>query len=132
MKIVLTHIAAALIVAAPTLAPAEEQPVAGGSILGVEVNVESVVANGYSANKLIGATIHNDDKKEVGMVHDLIVGTGGDVSLAIVEVGGFLGVGSKWVAVPAGLFEPGPKAELVLPGATEAKLKAMPAFQYAH
>ncbi|SPH18268.1 hypothetical protein DEA8626_01800 [Defluviimonas aquaemixtae] len=132
MKTVFTPLAAALIVAAPTFAVAEEKPVAGGSIMGVEVHVESVVANGYSANKLIGQTVHNDQKKEVGMVHDLIVGTGGDVSLAIVEVGGFLGMGSKWVAVPAGLFEPGPKAELVLPGATEAKLKEMPAFRYAH
>jgi len=35
------------------------------------------------------------------------------------------------VAVPAGLFESNAQGQVVLPGATRGKLKALPAFQYA-
>lgn len=107
-------------------------PIVGESILGVEVNVAKVAAAGYSANKLIGTTIHNEAGKEVGTVHDLIVAPDGEVSLAVVEVGGFIGIDSKWVAVPATMFEPAEAGDVVLPKATEEELTKMPAFRYAH
>ena len=120
--------AGALIMTGATFATAQT---VGETVLGVEVNVAKVVTKGYSANKLIGANVHNDQDKSLGYVHDLILGTEGDLSLAIVEVGGFLGLGSKWVAVPAELFEPGHKDNIViLPKATEAELKKIPAFKY--
>lgn len=118
----------AMLAVAPTFAVANK---VGETVLGVVVDVEKVVTNGYSANSLIGTTVHNDHKKEVGTVHDLILSTGGEVNLAIVEVGGFLGIGSKYVAVPAGLFKPTDKGDVILPGATEAELKKIPAFRYA-
>ncbi|MDJ0637618.1 MAG: PRC-barrel domain-containing protein [Paracoccaceae bacterium] len=118
----------ALILAGATVATAQT---VGETVLGVEVNVAKVVTKGYSANKLIGANVHNDQDKSVGYVHDLILGTEGDLSLAIVEVGGFLGLGSKWVAVPAELFQPGHKDNIViLPKATAEELKKIPAFKY--
>ena len=106
-------------------------PVVGETVLGVEVNIATVASTGYSANKLIGATVHNDKAQSIGTVHDLIVGAEGEVSLAIVEVGGFLGLGSKWVAVPADLFEPGPTDDVILSGASKDALTAMPPFRYA-
>lgn len=132
MKNLVSITAAGLVVAAvATIAKAEQAPIAGHSILGVQVNVQSVVTTGYSANTLIGASVFNDQKKQVGTVHDLIVSTDGQVNLAIVEVGGFIGIGSKYVAIPARLFKEGKKKTVVLPGASEAELKKMPAFQYA-
>ena len=125
-------LATVIFAATPVLAQAGNAPTVGETVLGVEVNVAKVVTSGYSANKLIGATVHNNQKKEVGTVHDLIVATDGEVSLAIVEVGGFIGLGSKYVAVPALLFEPGEKDDVILPQATEAELKSMPAFRYAN
>ena len=122
---------AALLAVAPAPANAGQTPIAGHTVLGVQVNVESVVTTGYSANRLIGATVYNDDKKEVGKVHDLIVSTDGQVNLAIVEVGGFIGIGSKYVAIPARLFKEGAKQSVMLPGASEAELKKMPPFRYA-
>lgn len=107
-------------------------PIVGESILGVEINVAKVAAAGYSANKLIGSTVHNDEKKEVGIVHDLIVAPDGEISLAVVEVGGFVGIDSKWVAVPAVMFEPAADGDVVLPKATEEELTKMPAFRYAN
>ncbi|MEM1432215.1 MAG: PRC-barrel domain-containing protein [Pseudomonadota bacterium] len=107
-------------------------PLVGETVLGVEVNVATVASKGYSANALIGAAVHNESDQTIGKVHDLIVGVEGEVSLAIVEVGGFLGLGSKWVAVPAHMFEPGPERDVTLEGASEAALKSMPAFRYAN
>ncbi len=123
---------AAIAILAPNLSLAGNAPTVGETVLGVEVNVARVVTNGYSANDLIGATVRNEKKEEVGTVHDLIVSTDGDISLAIIEVGGFVGLGSKWVAVPASMFEPGKGNEVVLPRATEAALKNMPPFRYAN
>ena len=100
-------------------------------MLGVEVNVAAVKASGYRASRLIGATVHNDNKRAIGTVNDLIVSTDGKVNLAIIDVGGFLGIGAKHVAIPTKLFERGAKNTVVLPKATEKELKAMPAFHYA-
>lgn len=106
-------------------------PMAGETILGVEVNVAKIRAAGYSANALIGSDVHNEKGARVGAVHDLIVAPRGDVSLAIMEVGGFIGIDSKWVAVPAEMFQPGEGEHFVLPKATEEELTKMPSFRYA-
>ncbi|WP_050532525.1 PRC-barrel domain-containing protein [Pseudaestuariivita atlantica] len=107
-------------------------PTAGETILGVEVNVAKVRAAGYSANRLIGSTVQNEAGDRVGDVHDLIIAPHGDVSLAIMEVGGFIGIDSKYVAIPADMFETGTDGHFVLPKATEEDLTKMPAFRYAH
>lgn len=78
----------------------------GETVLGVEVNVAKIVTEGYGANKLIGANVYNGQDKSVGYVHDLIVAPDGELSLAILEVGGFIDIDSKWVAVPADMFQP--------------------------
>jgi len=103
----------------------------GETILGVEVNVAKVRAAGFSANKLIGSDVNNDSGVRVGSVHDLIIAPKGDVSLAIMEVGGFIGIDSKWIAVPATIFVAGNDGHFVLPKATEEELKKMPSFHYA-
>ena len=121
----------ALMVALPALAESTT-PVAGQTVLGVEVSVAHINATGYSANKLIGSDVYNGTDQVVGSVHDLIVGVEGEVSLAIIEVGGFLGLGSKWVAVPAHLFEADANSKVILAEASESALKAMPPFAYAN
>ncbi len=120
------------LLAASSVAADTKTPVAGRTVLGVEVNVATINANGHSANKLLGADVHNGADEVIGSVHDLIVGVEGEVSVAILEVGGFLGFGSKWVAVPAHLFEADADSKIVLADASEAALKAMPPFAYAN
>ncbi|MEL6838381.1 MAG: PRC-barrel domain-containing protein [Pseudomonadota bacterium] len=121
----------ALLAASPVVAD-NTAPVAGQTVLGIEVNVAAINASGHSANRLIGADVHNGADEVIGSVHDLIVGVEGEVSLAILEVGGFLGLGSKWVAVPAHLFKADADSKVVLADASEAALKAMPPFAYAN
>jgi sporulation protein YlmC with PRC-barrel domain len=85
--------------------------------------------NGVRASKIIGQAVQNDQNQRVGKVDDLIVTSGDRITIAIVSVGGFLGMGDKLVAVPWQQL----KAEgdhLVLPGASKDTMSAAPSVQY--
>ncbi|MGD2025362.1 MAG: PRC-barrel domain-containing protein [Methyloceanibacter sp.] len=115
--------------AAPAIA--QEAPVAGTAILGVQVDVKGVSATGYRATKLLGSEVYNDQNEKVGKLDDLIVAGDGQVTLAVLSVGGFLGIGGKKVAVPIQLFKAGGRGKILLPKATKDELKRMPEFKYA-
>ena len=112
-----------------TKAGKNDAPVAGSTLMAV--NVDIVATTGYRASKLLKSDIYNDKGEKIGKIDDFIVGSEEKVSVAIVAVGGFLGMGKRIVAVPAGLFESNAQGQVVLPGATKDRLKALPAFQYA-
>ncbi|MGD9069304.1 MAG: PRC-barrel domain-containing protein [Methyloceanibacter sp.] len=114
---------------APSIA--QEAPVVGTAILGVQVDVEGVSATGYRATKLLGSEVYNDQNEKVGKLDDLIVAGDGQVTLAVLSVGGFLGIGGKKVAVPIQLFKAGGRGKILLPKATKDELKRMPEFKYA-
>lgn len=85
--------------------------------------------NGIRAGRLIGATVYGEQSEAIGSVDDLVMTEGDKVTVAVISVGGFLGLGSKLVAVPFGqLKRDGDR--LVLPGATKDALNAMPSFVY--
>lgn len=52
-----------------------------------------------SANSVIGTKVKNTDKDTVGSVEDLYVDGSGNIKTVVLSVGGFLGVGTKDVAV---------------------------------
>jgi hypothetical protein len=88
------------------------------------------VANGYRASKLRGVTVSNPQNQKIGDLDDLIVGKD-RVLFAIVQVGGFLGIGSHLIAVPYSslqINEDG--SRIVLPGATREQVKGLPEFKY--
>ena len=90
----------------------------------------TAVAKGYRASKVIGETVVNDANETVGKVDDIIVSTDGKAAFVVVSAGGFLGVGSKLVALPyTALKVEGDK--LTMPGATKDALQALPEFKYA-
>jgi sporulation protein YlmC with PRC-barrel domain len=89
-----------------------------------------VVAPGFRATKLLNKDVYNDQDKKIGKIDDFIIAPDGKLSLAILDVGGFLGLGKHRVAVNVDKFkEIHPK--MLLPGATKEELKAMPKFEYA-
>lgn len=120
----------ALAVASNGPARAEELPVAGKTVLGVAHAEMSAVAIGYRASKLIGAYVFDEHYQSVGKVGDIIVTPDGTVSFAIVDVGGFLGLGKHHVAIPVSQFS-AVKPRIVLPGATREALEQLPTFEYA-
>ena len=111
-----------------TDAKKDNAPVVGGTLMAV--NVDVVATTGYRASKLLKSDIYNDEGEKIGRLDDFIVGSEEKVSVAIVAVGGFLGMGKRMVAVPAGFLESNAQGKVVLPGATKDRLKALAAFQY--
>ncbi|MFO1431732.1 MAG: PRC-barrel domain-containing protein [Candidatus Competibacteraceae bacterium] len=51
------------------------------------------------ASNLIGANIVNEQNQTIGKVQDLVI-SGSNNVMAVISVGGFLGMGEKLVAVP--------------------------------
>ena len=52
-----------------------------------------------TADNLTGATVYGPDGESVGEIGDLILGQDGKISDALVDVGGFLGIGEHRVAI---------------------------------
>lgn len=57
-------------------------------------------ANQISANTYIGQSVYNAADESIGSINDLIMEKDGGITAAVIGVGGFLGIGEKWVAVP--------------------------------
>ena len=87
------------------------------------------LATGYRTSKVVGSTVVNEAKETVGTIDDLIVTRTDKVPFAVLSVGGFLGMGTKYVVVSFSSLQVKDK-QMVLPGATKDSLKALPEFKY--
>lgn len=85
-----------------------------------------------SANAIIGTTVRNENHESVGKVVDVYVDNNGAIKTAVVSVGGFLGVGSKDVAVKWSelKFSRDGKSIVITTNWTKDSLKAMPDYKY--
>jgi PRC-barrel domain len=73
----------------------EEAPPADMEFLQVQ-EAEQFLAN----DEVIGADVHNDMDEKVGTIADLVMDQDQKLVGVVLSVGGFLGIGDKWVAVP--------------------------------
>ena len=89
----------------------------------------ATVATGFRSSKIVGSSVVNEANETVGSVDDLIVTSNEKAPYAVLSVGGFLGMGTKYVVVPFGSLQMQDK-KIVLPGATKDALKALPEFKY--
>jgi sporulation protein YlmC with PRC-barrel domain len=89
------------------------------------------VAGQMSAEALIGKTVKNASNESVGKINDVYLDASGAVKLVVVSVGGFLGVGSKDVAVSWNdlKFTREGDSITVLTNWTQDSLKAMPDYK---
>lgn len=110
-------------------AETKADPVVGGSI--IAVNVDVVATTGYRATELLDSTIYNDKGESIGVLEDFIVGSDASVSIAVIAVGGFLGVGARNIAVPASLLKGNEAGQTILPDASKESLLSLPEFLYA-
>jgi putative membrane protein len=81
-----------------------------------------------TANDLIGQSVVNQNGDSVGEIYDIVLNASDQAVLAVVSVGGFLGIGEKNVAVPFEQLQPSDNEAILMSTATEEELKAMPEY----
>jgi hypothetical protein len=115
---------AALLFTATGSQPAYSQAV---ELLRVDV---TRVAQGYRASKLIGSSVVNDKNEKIGTLDEIIIARD-RVLFAVLQVGGFLGLGGRLVAVEfAQLKLDDGGAKITLAGASKDELGKLPEFKY--
>jgi hypothetical protein len=80
--------------------------------------------------EVIGADVHNEMDEKVGTIADLVMDQDQKLVGVVLSVGGFLGIGEKWVAVPVEQID-FPSAEQparLLAAVTEEQLTNAPDF----
>jgi hypothetical protein len=124
----ITLLAGAAVIAAALSGPAFSQGTP--QTLSVMKVDPTSLATGYRTSKVVGSTVVNEANETVGTIDDLIVTPGDKVPFAVLSVGGFLGMGTKYVVVPYSALVVHDK-RMMLPGATKESLKSLPEFKYA-
>lgn len=114
---------------AVTLAAGPALPQAVVQLVKVDL---AVVAKGYRMSKLIGTSVINDKNEKIGTVDELIADKDKkQLSFAVLQVGGFLGVGGHLVAVPYdSLVIDDTGQKITLPGASKDELKKLTKYNY--
>jgi sporulation protein YlmC with PRC-barrel domain len=90
-----------------TAAPAEEQtaaaePPAASDAMPAEAAFIAAEAGHIRATTLMGQPVYGPDDQSIGEVSDVVFDKEGGTRAALVDVGGFLGVGEKTVAIAFG------------------------------
>src|SRR3979490_3629112 len=111
------------------LAAGPALPQAGVQLVKVDL---SVVSKGYRMSKLIGSTVINDKSEKIGTVDDVVADKDKkQLSFAVLQGGGFLGLGGRLVAVPYdSLVIDHNGQKITLPGGSKDELKKLSEFNY--
>ena len=109
----------------PQLQPAEPPPAAANGVVDAEVGrIEGPLRS------ILGKNVQSPKGEDLGRVVDLLADSEGRVRVAIIDFGGFLGVGTRRIAVdwPLLRFTGGKDKPLILTVARE-KLQSAPEFK---
>jgi hypothetical protein len=86
------------------------------------------------SSNVVGLDVFNDQNNHIGQIHDVAIDSSQKVAAYILSVGGFLGVGTHYVAVdPASVnvkYDRSNKTWRATMNATKEQLKAAPEFKY--
>lgn len=85
------------------------------------------------ASKLIGASVTNGANETIGQIADIVLDQKGAVKSWIIGVGGFLGIGSKYVAVDPSVLKVSRADDKTLQAridTTKDQLRAAPEYVY--
>jgi hypothetical protein len=115
-----------LVLSSPTLTLAQ-----GTSQTIATVDVKALTT-GYRSTKIVGSKVINENHDTIGKIADLVISRDDYRPYAVLSVGGFLGLGTKLVAIQYEQLTPTPDDEgFVLRGANKDSLKALPEYRYA-
>src|SRR6476646_4302561 len=83
-------------------------------------------------SKIVGSKVYNDANENIGSVEDIVLKPDGTMDEVVLSVGGFLGIGDKYVAVPFNdlkISRDGSSLKITTNG-TKDSLKALPDYQF--
>ena len=60
---------------------------------------DSSFTGDWRASKVVGLNVYNENNESIGSINDLLTDKSGNIKAVVIGVGGFLGVGSRLVAV---------------------------------
>ena len=97
-------------------------------------NFISVPNTAMLTSNIVGLDIYNSQNNDIGKIQDVVVDSGNTIQGYILSVGGFLGMGTHYVAVnPASVsitYDTNGKTWRAAMNATKDQLKNAPEFQY--
>lgn len=86
----------------------------------------------FRTSKLVGAKVYNNTDANIGSIEDIILKADGSMDEVVLSVGGFLGIGDKYVAVPFSdlkVTRSGSSVKITTNG-TKDSLKALPDYKF--
>ena len=95
---------------------------------GAATTGRAVTAERMIDRTVIGRDLYGANDEEVGEIEDVVMGTSGDVESVLIDIGGFLGMGAKRVAIPVDQISM-EGDRLVASRLTKAEAEAMPEYQ---
>src|SRR6516225_5469476 len=130
-------VAAFFAVAVNAPAVAENAPAAASSEPADQPSTEGAepasvtVLNNHEVEGILGRPVLSADDENMGRIVDVIVDRSGKIRAAVIDFGGFLGVGSRKIAVDWGIlnFGSGDKSDRVVADLTRAQVKAAPEYK---
>jgi hypothetical protein len=123
MKTALAALTALMIAASPVAA----QTTTSGPLSFTDRQKESEVLG----TDFIGTAVNGKDGQPLGKISNLVFDQEGRIELAVIGIGGFLGIGEKEVAVPFESLKSGEanNKQVFILDATKDELKAAPAYK---
>ncbi len=91
------------------------------------VTVDTLSA--MNSDDLIGANVRNSANEVIGKIDSLLLTQDARIVGAVIDVGGFLGIGAHQVVVPMEQLSMIDAGNVNLPAATKESLKALPAYE---
>jgi sporulation protein YlmC with PRC-barrel domain len=80
-------------------ADADQDLVADGAEPAADAGTYELATQDLTAEELIGSPVYGSDEENLGEVGDVVFADGGEIEAVVIDIGGFLGVGEKPVAV---------------------------------
>jgi len=117
---------------APEAAPPAETKKEGASEAKAAEKMAAVPSDAVSVNDYYKQNVYDSSDKTIGEVSDVLLDKNGQVKAVILSVGGFLGLGGKYVSVPFNALqvsEKNGKRYLVMDTTKEA-LTSAPGYRY--
>jgi hypothetical protein len=97
-----------------------------------QVTPEITVLNKHEVEGVLGRDVRSAADEDMGRIVDVLVDRAGQVRAAIIDFGGFLGVGSRRIAVDWGALhfpQPGKPGERIALDLTRDQVKAAPEYR---